>query len=838
MRTVQSAPAAPPEPSAAPAPAPASVLARLLAFARVDDAVERLPLLLLAVSAAAFWLLTAIWWRLDDGQIIEAEEWGLYLYGGPAALALGVATGLAVRAMGRRMRADAGPLMAGMLLAQGVTWAAVTWVLWLAPGSLTARSLTGGALVGLVLAAATGALLGARGRVGWPCAGRWLPVLAGLAALPFLGGTVNVGVALLAGVVGGALTLALSQREREPDQDVPGNVVSRPPALNQSFLRGHPSDSLAERAAPSLHPPAGVAGDAHHSSAMAEYELVETDSETNAAAPSDPLSLWERVRVRVRPLRLPPHIADGLVILLLGPVVFDPGLHFEQHSHNFFLGPVNDLLAGKTVLVDVFSQYGVLSLEALRAVFGSGVLPLSYQGLSALLSVLLVGQFAALYLLLRGTLRSEAVAGLGLLAMVAVGLFGQEGYAQFFPSTGPIRFGLFYLLMLTVMARCKRPGWRRWCLPVEAAIIGLAAIWSLETFATCAVTYVALTTYEAVTSGGGLRRVVATGLVRLAPVAVAVALAHGVLALAVHGQSGQWPQWAQYFEYVNLYMGGEFGTLPVPPWSPWPLIPAVYALSLLALLVDLLAFRARAATWPRLAVLGMSVFGVAQYSYFVGRSHPNNLYHVALPAMFLAAFWLSKLSLPRVEVPEAGRRTARACGFGALTAALVLAAPAVLHKLDASMLGGLALGPAAFAPLTHLREPAPTRPEVAETLGLLERYAPGSGRVAVFIDAELTTEVYLLSHRANVYPVSNPKQAVLLPSADWGVIAGYPTSLGAGDVVFTAPPAVLDPLQQAMLSGLCQRFEFYELARSASGIAALRLAPLGTGAVACTWGRP
>ena len=543
-------------------------------------------------------------------------------------------------------------------------------------------------------------------------------------------------------------------------------------------------------------------------------------------------NMWSRLCVFCS--RAPAHISDVLVILLL-PLIIDPALHFEQHSHNFFLGPVNALLAGKTMLVEVFSQYGVLSLYTLAGVFGSGQLPMSYPSFALLLSVLSVAQFGALYLLLRGAVRSEAVAGMGLLTIVTTIFFGQQGYAQEFPSTGLLRFGPVYLLLLITMLRYKRPDRQRVCLVLEALTIGISSIWSVETFGYVALTYAVMTAYEAIGAAATIGAVFRRLIGRFVLVVAAFTMAHAVLALAIRGQAGAWPDWPRYLDYVGLYLNNELSTLDLQAWSPWALIAAVYGFSLLALGLDLLA-RKRPVTWERVAVAGMSVFGVAQFSYFIGRAHPNNLFHVAIPAMFLCCVWVSRLAEGGATgVVGALRRPALYTAAAAVALTLLVQVPSVSRKLDATLLGVAVSGPAAIQPLLHLRERRATGPEVDDTLALIRRHAATQPKIAVLIDPEATTEVFVLSGRADVFHVGTATQEVLLPASSWLRLIPEPLGLQPGDVIFVGNSAELNALQQALFDRLCGSFNFTEIDRAPSGVAAVRLGAPAGGQVTCGW---
>src|SRR3712207_1083134 len=71
-----------------------------------------------------------------------------------------------------------------------------------------------------------------------------------------------------------------------------------------------------------------------------------------------------------------------------------PGAN-SAHHYGFYLGPVNDVMHGRTLLVDVFSQYGVGVIYALAGFFE--VVGLGYGAFWLLLASLAALLAAALY---------------------------------------------------------------------------------------------------------------------------------------------------------------------------------------------------------------------------------------------------------------------------------------------------------------------------------------------------------------------------------------------------------------------------------------------------------
>ena len=80
-----------------------------------------------------------------------------------------------------------------------------------------------------------------------------------------------------------------------------------------------------------------------------------------------------------------------------------------QLTHqNFYLGPTNELLHGRTMLVDMFSQYGVGVMYFLAGIFS--VVPIGYGTFSIVNSALFALEIVALYAVVRLATRSQLLA--------------------------------------------------------------------------------------------------------------------------------------------------------------------------------------------------------------------------------------------------------------------------------------------------------------------------------------------------------------------------------------------------------------------------------------------
>ena len=352
-----------------------------------------------------------------------------------------------------------------------------------------------------------------------------------------------------------------------------------------------------------------------------------------------------------RPLRAF-ALVDAVAALLIAGTILDVffwGVDYTGNNHNFFLGPVNEVLHGRTMLVDVFSQYGVGDMYFLAGAFS--LIPIGYGTFALMLSVLTILEFFAIYAIVRVAGRSQPVAVLASAVAVVFVLYG-ENYAAFdvFPSTGPLRFGLSIVVILLETLAARTSGGGRRLRLVSAAVTGLASLWSFEAFGYALGAYLAVAALELVAGRMPWRRVVR---LRLLPLFAFILVTQILFAVGTRTASGSWPAWGTYLELVRLYSVKGFGALPVTPWSPGLLLGGVLFAS--ALLVSLLAIHKPALVQERrqlfVALAGSTGCGILTFTYFLGRSHPNNLHHIAPPAIVACSLWLCLL-IERVDLPR------------------------------------------------------------------------------------------------------------------------------------------------------------------------------------------
>jgi hypothetical protein len=445
----------------------------------------------------------------------------------------------------------------------------------------------------------------------------------------------------------------------------------------------------------------------------------------------------------------------SLLVFYAGNVPYE-----AAENHAYFIGPAFDVLHGHPLLVTTFSQYGVGMIYFLAGVFL--VVPLGYGTFTILLSTLTVALFVAVYAVLRWSTRSVLGAAIGLITLAVLDTFGQIGFYAYFPSTGVLRFGLPWAIVFCSLAAVRMPHHRRLFDGLVIVLVGAAAVWSGETALYCLGTAGALACLRAVVSDGDAQERLQLALRQLAVLFVVAAASLLAFTLAMRVSTGVWPDWAGYLEYIYGYTIADFGDLLIEPWSPGLAIGGLYTISLAVIVLLVLLrpelVRERISTF--IAATGLTALGILVYTYFLGRSHPNNVIHIAPPAIVLVFVWLD---LARSTLSS---RTASATVIATAVffAALVITGERedLSRKYRGSALAAvLGTGASIGDRLKTLADNPVVEPRAAYVERFIRSLGPKPSSLTLLLSPRAETEVLIRLGIANAVTSSNPVQEAL-----------------------------------------------------------------------------
>lgn len=349
-------------------------------------------------------------------------------------------------------------------------------------------------------------------------------------------------------------------------------------------------------------------------------------------------------------------IGDTLAILFIAMVsvrtdhIFGLG---EIHHWAFFTGPAQMVRQGGWLLWDVPSQYGFLVTLTLAW------LPTktAWQSLflvNSLFNFLIALMVFYLFRALRPGLVNLCFA----LAMTLASVFFRSGLAPYFespshlPNTGGLRFFWAFALVAILFWEYRRGALVRsraslfW---IGCLVWLVGTLWSAESAAYCFATWLpsyALLVWrrtgaDAGASGMSFKtRLRASARWLLLPPSMLLAVLLLITAF-YFVRLGHAPDWYSFIEYAQAYRGG-FATVPIDlNGGVWVLVIVFCALATMA--AYYLRENIESAALPLIMGTGGALWATA--SYFVSRSHPNNIHN--LGAVFCGVMGLVLYLLAR-----------------------------------------------------------------------------------------------------------------------------------------------------------------------------------------------
>lgn len=454
-------------------------------------------------------------------------------------------------------------------------------------------------------------------------------------------------------------------------------------------------------------------------------------------------------------------------------------IYFDIHHYNFYLGPANAILHGRHILTDVFGQYGALIYFPVSFLI-RGAQAMDWNPYVVMSATCILGHMA-IYSMIFGILvmgfGSSSMALAVTMSVVIFNGFASAGYLGLYPSVGFWRFGI---PLGVVFAKClDETGEMRddrrhyWIKAVLLILVGISSVWSLETAVYTWLTVLAMEAYRSFATGQTIKHQIRSFLLGICPALIFGAMAHLSFALiCMFSLGGNFPDWLMYLRFVEAYTPSkEFGTLLVPLWGGWWLYMGIIVYSVSALFFNATTERSRSSGSKNMRCCdhnrnvvwsGVTGLCIATSTYYLGRSHPNNLLHI-LPFFFLlAGFCLQSVITDRTGYIRVGL-----IGFAivCVSAGGIQYSESIRSKVPGSIGAWLFSGffDGYFVSSQVGRNDLWGDDEVVEAVGLIRRYANDRTRVSVFLStADRSTVTLLQARKADLYPIGHLDQDILV----------------------------------------------------------------------------
>ena len=486
--------------------------------------------------------------------------------------------------------------------------------------------------------------------------------------------------------------------------------------------------------------------------------------------------------------------------------------NYDPYHYSFYLGPVADLAGGKSLLVNINAQYGVLVIYFLRFLFL--FLPIGFVSFSIILATLTGVQYLIFYFIVRKLFGSGPLAFFALLALLLINHFAQYNGGILYPSVGPLHFGFIYVLMALIILRNEFPQKRNLLLRFETLVVAIAFFWSMEVCTWVVVSYVSFLLYESSDFKKGLKFNLDLFLKAVFPLVGWILAIAGFLYADVFRRTHEWPHWSYYLDYISSYTGGS-NMLQLPGMGYWWLVVAIFYFSLYAI-VGIKLSKERFIPPNFNVIVLLTFYGILQFTYYFGRANWNNLLHISMPSILLVIYWLYFIRrYDPALIPGAVKKPGYALA--------VFLVAFFLQKTPDLAIGKIKMQPTSVSVMlsriyTNLFiQNHSVDPNVLQVVQLMKKYS-GDAKSLVYFLGDSGLNVSMASGIINTYPYSDTDQPRYSPFAMKRILTFDP-HLKAGDYIYTMNPI---GFEKQLFDNLVARFDM-ELAETIDGISVYKI---------------
>lgn len=467
-----------------------------------------------------------------------------------------------------------------------------------------------------------------------------------------------------------------------------------------------------------------------------------------------------------------------VALFLIVFLAVDLNFGVNRYHYTFFLGPLADFREGKSFLVNINSQYGILIFYFLSLFFK--ILPLGFKSFCFVLTFLYIAQYFCFYFITRQLFKSRLFSFFCLAVFLILNYFAAMSSITEFPSVGPLRFGFVYALLFLIILRNQYPAYKKYFFILESAVVASAVFWSFEVCVYTVPAYLGLILYESINRGAGyylnwnslVRRLFClTGFSSFILIFI-----YG----DVYRRTGDWPHWSYYFDYIFLYKNG-FGMFLVPALGGWWIIAAILLISTIVIWGSLTKWKDEDLPTHFNAVVLLTFYGIFQFLYYWGRAHENNLFMVNMPSVLLSAYWLYENRVLGMEsfVPPVFRKTL----FVLSAIGLGIYLQFFIHVFAVKLSQNLVQMPLFPRLVLSAAKDLPRDDDFTKRADKLMKKYSGSKTQLIYLFGDRGLEVSMYTGRVNLFPYNDIGQVCICPPVFQRVVA-YNPKISIGDYIY------------------------------------------------------
>ena len=306
------------------------------------------------------------------------------------------------------------------------------------------------------------------------------------------------------------------------------------------------------------------------------------------------------------------------LVLLIAFVTFDARFPMTGHDYEHFLGPAWEVLQGRTVYTDVLSRYAFLTINILAFLHKKNLLSLFY--LPLIVWLLYITQYFLIYYLIKKISRSFEFAFLGLSSIMTINYFSLAHLPSTVPQTGPLRWFPMILLAF-ILYKSKR---------IDSLFfitsLSILSLFIVDVGIAMILTFLATSTFQLISKQIGMLFYIKTVLKLLIIFILTLLIVN--VAMMLFGYKFVDVSSIIYSFKKHAVLG--LSLMPMQMKTHFWFVLLIYFATIIYIFRNnVITSNIKHLTSNNLLLFSANLSLFASV-YFVGRSHPHNLFHISI----------------------------------------------------------------------------------------------------------------------------------------------------------------------------------------------------------------
>ncbi|MBT4121076.1 MAG: hypothetical protein HOA57_00395 [Candidatus Magasanikbacteria bacterium] len=315
--------------------------------------------------------------------------------------------------------------------------------------------------------------------------------------------------------------------------------------------------------------------------------------------------------------------------------VFNLTNYFDAYTFDPVLYPVSQVMAGKSLLVNLASFYGLYAffLAPIFKVVGLSVLKFSVV-MAFLMVISVFFLFGSMYKIIKNKL----LLFLGFFSTIFYSLLATRAVPEYYFQYWPIRYVFPCLSIFLVVSYFKNNS--RFLYYISFLFFSIGILWNFDVGVVVFLSWLAVLFYNELVKDSIWKVKIVKMLKHFVVGSVALFLVTGYFIFVTYLNSGQLPSVSFLLQYQKIFLSGYLMIKMIPPPHMWSVVILIY---LIGILISVRSFVLKNANYIERIILFLSILGVGLFSYYEGQSSDTTLFRTSYPALILLVIFADVL---------------------------------------------------------------------------------------------------------------------------------------------------------------------------------------------------